>query len=101
MTLQGQIRTIIFSFSTTDSVMMLYFVRPDLGLSMLLLHGTWLQLLAPVNLSAHKEKFQPLLQHIMFQNNLYNYDNFVEKRNLQDTAYQESSLGCLIFNKHL
>jgi hypothetical protein len=84
MTLQGQIRTIASSFSTAGSVMM-YFVRSDLSLSMLLLHETRLQLLT-----------RPLLQHILFQNILYNYDKFVENLNLQDTAYHESSLGCLV-----
>lgn len=92
ITLQRQICTITSSLSTTDSVMM-YFIRSDLSLSMLLLHGTRLQLLTPINLSAYKEKFQLLSQYTMLQNIRYKDDNFVEKLNLQDTAYQASSLG--------
>jgi hypothetical protein len=101
MTLQGQIRAITSSLSTADSVIMLYFVRSELSLSMLLLHGTRLRLLTPISLSACKEKFQSSSQYIMFQNIHYGNDNFVEKLNLQDTAYQASSLRCFIFNKYL
>jgi hypothetical protein len=52
MKLLGLIRTIMFSFFSKDSLMMLYLLRSNLNLNMLLLLRTLLRLLTPINLSA-------------------------------------------------
>jgi hypothetical protein len=48
---------------------------------MILLLGTLLQLLTPINLSAYKESLQPFATKDFFQDVEYHYDNILEKLN--------------------
>jgi hypothetical protein len=59
MKLSGLIRTLRFSFSTIDRLLILYFLWLYLNWSNLLLLGTLLQFLTPINFSAYKENLQP------------------------------------------
>jgi hypothetical protein len=63
----GLIRTLTFSFSTLDSLLILFFLWLDLKWSMFLLLGTLLQLLTPINLFACKENFLPFATKHFFK----------------------------------
>jgi hypothetical protein len=67
MKLLGLIRTLTFSFSTIDSLLMCVLPWSDPNWSMLLLLGTLLQLLTPINLSACKENLQPFATKDFFK----------------------------------
>jgi hypothetical protein len=56
--LLGLFRIITFSFSTSDCLLMLYFVLVDLNSNMFLLRGTLLRLLIPINMRAYAENLQ-------------------------------------------
>jgi hypothetical protein len=53
------IRTITFSLSTLDILLMLYIIRSNLNSNVFLLVGILLRLLTPINLSAYIEHLQP------------------------------------------
>jgi hypothetical protein len=97
MELLGIIRTVIFSFSTTDTLLMLYFVLANLSLSMLLLHGNLLLLPTPINLGACKEILQPFAKEDSFKILSIIMTIFFRKLEFMNTAYQASSPRCFFF----
>jgi hypothetical protein len=56
-----------------------------------------IRLLTPINLGAYKENLQPFAIIDIFQDMEYHYGTIMEKIKFADTAYQASSLRCLVF----
>jgi hypothetical protein len=81
--LLGLIHTIMLSFSTLDSLLMLYIAIVRWKLDMHLLFGILSRILTPTNSNAYKENLQPFVIIDFFQDVDYHYINILDKLNLQ------------------
>jgi hypothetical protein len=70
-------------------------------MNMLILLGTLLQLLTPINLKAYKENLEPFAAIDFFKIFSGHYDNLFEKLNLQALHIRRRHSGILLCNKRL
>jgi hypothetical protein len=84
--------TITFSFSTTDSLKMIYFALARIKLEHAFAAWNSVIITNPNKLVCMQIKFSALRNITIFQDIQYPYDNLLEKLNLLTLHYQASSL---------